>query len=53
MTNNSKQGIALILFGILVSLGAICNLGFCWVIGLAIGFVGLLLVLTDKGGKNL
>lgn len=46
-----KKGIALILFGILVSLGAIGDLFFCWVIGLAIGLVGLILVLTAKGEK--
>lgn len=51
--NNSQKGIALILFGMLVSLGAIGELLFCWAIGVAIGLVGLLLVLTDKGGKNL
>ncbi len=48
----SKKGIALILFGILVSLGAIGDLFFCWIIGLVIGLVGVLLVLTDKGGKK-
>ena len=49
----SKKGIALILFGILVSLGAIADLVFCWLIGLAIGLAGLILVLTDKGDKKL
>ncbi len=48
----SKKGIALILFGILVSLGGFAQLIFCWAIGLAIGLVGLLLVLLDKSGKN-
>lgn len=51
--NTSQKGIALILFGILVSLGAIGDLLFCWLIGLTIGLTGLLLVLTDRGGKHL
>lgn len=48
----SKKGIALILFGILVSFGALTDWVFCWLIGLAIGLAGLLLVLTDKGDKH-
>lgn len=47
-----KKGIALILFGILVSLGAVGELFFCWVIGLAVGLVGLVMVLADKGKKE-
>ncbi len=49
----SIKGLALILFGILVSLGTIVELAFCWIIGLLIGIAGLLLVLTDRGGKKL
>ena len=49
----SKKGIALILFGILISMGAnIEVLAFSWFIGLPIGFAGLIIVLTDKGNKN-
>lgn len=48
----SKKGIALILFGILLSMGG--NLGmfsFGWFIGLPIGIVGLIMVLNDKSEK--
>lgn len=51
--NTNNKGIALILFGILVSLGTIAELYFCWLIGLAIGLAGLVLVFIDRGGKKL
>ena len=50
-TNN--KGIALILFGILISLGAIADYYLWWLIGIAIGVVGLVMTLSDRGGKDL
>lgn len=51
----SKKGIALILFAILLSMGGAITggiLSFLWMIGMPIGLVGLIMVLMDKGGKN-
>ena len=48
----SKKGIALILFAILIALGAAAGFPLLWVIALPIGIAGLIIVLTDKSGKN-
>lgn len=51
MTNMSKKGIALILFGILVSIGpGVLAAG--WYIGLPIGLCGLIMVFNDKSEKQ-
>lgn len=47
------KGIAIILFGIIVSIGAVFEFVYCWYAGLVIGFIGLIIVLkTRKESSN-
>lgn len=48
------KGYALLLFGIIVALGAAATLElvFAWYIGIALGLIGLVMVFDDKSSEN-
>lgn len=50
--NKNVIGLALILFGILLSMGMIVDLAFLWIAGLAVGLAGLLIILINEGKNN-
>lgn len=51
-TNKNVIGLALILFGILLSMGIFIDLAFFWIIGLTAGIAGLLMILTNEEKNN-
>lgn len=46
------KGYALLLFSIIVSLGICAGLAICWVIGMVVGFVGMVTVFCHDDGNH-
>ena len=53
MNSANKKGLALLIMGIIVSLGATMNIVYFWYVGLVLGIIGTILMFSDtKGDKK-
>lgn len=53
MNDAHKKGLALLIMGVIVALGATMDVVYFWYIGLALGIIGTMLMFSDtKGDKK-